>query len=229
MNAPLISKLLAPQPQTVELSIDGRTVQARADETIWAVAQREGTTIPHLCHKEGLEPAGNCRACMVEVEGERTLAASCCRSVAAGMKVQTQSDRALAARKMVVELLMSDAGATHQRVHARFGTQPLGAATRRAFGAPAGARARLRRGRPHASGHRRQSRRLHPVHALPAGLPGHPGQRRDRPGVPRSACADQLRHRRHSGQFQLRRLRRMRAGLSDRRADAGPRCRAGAR
>jgi formate dehydrogenase major subunit len=112
MNAPLISKLLAPQPQTVELSIDGRTVQARANETIWTVAQREGTTIPHLCHKEGLEPAGNCRVCMVEVEGERTLAASCCRSVSAGMKVQTHSDRALAARKMVVELLMSDAGAT---------------------------------------------------------------------------------------------------------------------
>ncbi|HWH74256.1 MAG TPA: molybdopterin-dependent oxidoreductase, partial [Methylibium sp.] len=112
MNAPLVSKLLAPPAPTVEFTLDGRLVTAQADETIWAVAQREGTTIPHLCHKEGLRPAGNCRACVVEVEGERTLAASCCRSVSAGMKVQTDSARAVTARKMVVELLMSDAGAT---------------------------------------------------------------------------------------------------------------------
>ncbi|MBA2722228.1 MAG: molybdopterin-dependent oxidoreductase, partial [Methylibium sp.] len=112
MNAPLISRLLAPQVATVELTLDGRTVTARADETIWTVAKREGTTIPHLCHNDQFVPAGNCRACMVEVDGERTLAASCCRSVAAGMKVQTESSRAVAARKMVLELLMSDAGAT---------------------------------------------------------------------------------------------------------------------
>jgi len=112
VNAPLMSKLLAPEAAQVEITLDGRSVQARADESIWTVAKREGTTIPHLCHKEGLEPAGNCRACVVEVEGERTLAASCCRNVSAGMKVQTQSARSVAARKMVVELLMSDAGAT---------------------------------------------------------------------------------------------------------------------
>jgi formate dehydrogenase major subunit len=112
MNAPLISKLLAPQVATVEFTLDGRSVTARADETIWTVAKREGTTIPHLCHNDAYVPAGNCRACMVEVDGERTLAASCCRSVAAGMKVQTASPRAVTARKMVLELLMSDAGAT---------------------------------------------------------------------------------------------------------------------
>jgi len=112
VNAPMTPKMLAPESAAVEFVLDGRSIVARADETIWTVAKREGTTIPHLCHKEGLEPAGNCRACVVEVEGERTLAASCCRTVAAGMKVQTQSARSVAARKMVVELLMSDAGAT---------------------------------------------------------------------------------------------------------------------
>ena len=112
MNAPLTSKLLAPQAATVEFSLDGRAVTARADETVWSVARREGTTIPHLCHKDGLTPAGNCRACVVEIEGERALAASCCRTVSAGMKVQTQAPRAVAARRMVVELLASDAGAT---------------------------------------------------------------------------------------------------------------------
>ena len=97
---------------TVEFTLDGKQVQARADQTLWEVAQREGTAIPHLCHKEGLTPAGNCRACVVEVESERTLAASCCRNVSAGMKVNTQSDRSVKARAMVVELLLSDAGQT---------------------------------------------------------------------------------------------------------------------
>lgn len=112
MNAPTPHQLLSALAPTVEFTLDGKAVQARPDETLWQVAQREGTAIPHLCHKEGLTPAGNCRACVVEVEGERTLAASCCRNVSAGMKVKTDSPRSQAARKMVVELLMSDAGHT---------------------------------------------------------------------------------------------------------------------
>ena len=112
MNAPALHGLLEVEAPTVEFTLDGRTVTARADQTLWQVAKREGNTVPHLCHKEGLTPAGNCRACVVEVEGERTLAASCCRNVAAGMKVNTQSDRSVKARAMVVELLLSDAGRT---------------------------------------------------------------------------------------------------------------------
>jgi formate dehydrogenase major subunit len=89
-------------------TLDGRMVDARAGETILQVAQREGIAIPHLCHKDGLEPVGNCRVCMVEVDGERVLAPSCCRQPSAGMQVKTQSERALAAQKMVLELLQSD-------------------------------------------------------------------------------------------------------------------------
>ena len=63
MNAPLASGLLAPAP-SVEFTLDGRTVTARAGETIWSVARREGHEIPHLCHTDGLTPVGNCRACM---------------------------------------------------------------------------------------------------------------------------------------------------------------------
>jgi formate dehydrogenase major subunit len=112
MNAPMLHGLLrAEEAPMVEFTLDGKPVRARTDQTLWQVAQAQGTAIPHLCHKEGLTPAGNCRACVVEVEGERTLAASCCRNVAAGMKVQTQSERSLQARAMVVELLLSDAGA----------------------------------------------------------------------------------------------------------------------
>src|SRR6266566_2064911 len=73
----------------------GRLV-ARDGETIWQVAQRRGIDIPHLCYspEPGYRPDGNCRACMVEVEGERVLAASCIRKPTAGMKVRTASERA---------------------------------------------------------------------------------------------------------------------------------------
>ena len=75
--------------------------------------------------------------------------------------------------------------------------------------------------------HRRQPRRLHPVHALPARLPRRAGQRRHRPGLPRRARQDRVRHGRPDGRLHLRGLRRVRAGLPDRRADAGARCGAG--
>ena len=64
---------------SLQFTLDGREVTAHADETIWQVAEREGTNIPHLCYspEPGYRPDGNCRACMVEIEGERVLAASC--------------------------------------------------------------------------------------------------------------------------------------------------------
>ena len=94
----------------VSFTLDGREVIAHDGETIWQVAQRLGTEIPHLCHspEPGYRPDGNCRACMVEIEGERVLAASCIRKPTAGMKVRTASDRAKAARRTVFELLLAD-------------------------------------------------------------------------------------------------------------------------
>jgi formate dehydrogenase major subunit len=94
----------------VMFELDGVQVQAHPDETLWEVARRVGTSIPHLCHRPqpGYRPDGNCRACMVEIEGERVLAASCMRTPMAGMKVRTQSDRAVRARGMVMELLVAD-------------------------------------------------------------------------------------------------------------------------
>jgi formate dehydrogenase major subunit len=90
--------------------LDGREVEAQEGETIWQVAQRLGTEIPHLCHtpQPGYRPDGNCRACMVEIEGERVLAASCKRQPITGMKVQSASARAKTARKLVFELLLAD-------------------------------------------------------------------------------------------------------------------------
>ena len=92
----------------VEFKLNGRTVVGRADETIIQTAKQHGVEIPHLCYKDGLRPDGNCRACVVEVKGERVLAPSCCRYPKDGMEVTTDSPRARSAQKMVVELLLSD-------------------------------------------------------------------------------------------------------------------------
>ena len=101
---------------TVRFTLDGRDVAAAPGETIWDVARREGTTIPHLCHRPepGYRPDGNCRACVVEVEGERVLAASCVRRPSEGMVVRTGGARAEGARRMVFELLASDMPARHE-------------------------------------------------------------------------------------------------------------------
>ena len=94
----------------ITFELDGQTVEAEPGETIWQVAQRHGTKIPHLCWHPapGYRADGNCRACMVEVEGERVLAASCQRKPAQGMKVKSASERARKSREMVFELLMAD-------------------------------------------------------------------------------------------------------------------------
>ncbi|MEA2833604.1 MAG: formate dehydrogenase major subunit, partial [Methylobacteriaceae bacterium] len=90
--------------------LDGKQVEALPGETIWQVAKRQGREIPHLCYTPAPDyrPDGNCRACMVEIEGERVLAASCKRMPAVGMKVKSQSERATKAQKMVMELLVAD-------------------------------------------------------------------------------------------------------------------------
>ena len=94
--------------ETITFSLNGREVSGLQGEPILEVARREGIEIPHLCYKPGLDAVGNCRACVVEIAGERTLAPSCCRSATAGMKVTTDSERALKSQKLVLELLQSD-------------------------------------------------------------------------------------------------------------------------
>ena len=94
----------------IKFTLDGEEVEARPGETIWQVANRRGVEIPHLCYSPapGYRPDGNCRACMVEIEGERVLAASCIRKPTSGMKVTSASERAKESRKLVFELLVSD-------------------------------------------------------------------------------------------------------------------------
>src|SRR6476469_2267107 len=93
-----------------QCELDGQQVEAVNGETIWQVAKRQGREIPHLCYspEPDYRPDGNCRACMVEIEGERVLAAPCKRTPTIGMKVKSGSQRAVAAQKMVMELLVAD-------------------------------------------------------------------------------------------------------------------------
>ncbi|MCU7930800.1 MAG: formate dehydrogenase subunit alpha [Candidatus Thiodiazotropha sp. (ex Codakia rugifera)] len=101
-----------PSDQAINFILDGRPVSAVPGETLLETAQRTGTEIPHLCYKSGLRADGNCRACMVEIEGERVLAASCCRTPSEGMVVNSNGTRPRKAQKLVLELLQSDIAET---------------------------------------------------------------------------------------------------------------------
>ncbi|HYF58235.1 MAG TPA: formate dehydrogenase subunit alpha [Burkholderiaceae bacterium] len=117
MNAPTRTGALAADPSAapIRFTLDGRPLEARPGETILECADRHGTAIPRLCHKDGYRPDGNCRACVVEIDGERTLAPSCCRAPVEGMAVKAGSERARASQRMVLELLLAEAPAAAHR------------------------------------------------------------------------------------------------------------------
>src|SRR5213082_2512408 len=77
-------------PTAKTFTIDDRDIDIRDGETIFRAARRLGIKLPHLCYlpKPGYRPDGNCRVCMVEIEGERVLAASCIRTPTPGMRMQ---------------------------------------------------------------------------------------------------------------------------------------------
>src|SRR3954462_7752770 len=92
----------------IEFKLNGQTVVGRPNEKIIETAKKHGIDIPHLCHGGNQRSDGNCRACVVEIKGERALAPSCCRFPTPGMEVTTNSPRALGSQKMVLELLLAD-------------------------------------------------------------------------------------------------------------------------
>ncbi|MEA3292263.1 MAG: formate dehydrogenase subunit alpha, partial [Pseudomonadota bacterium] len=115
-------------PGEIRFTLDGDNLSALPGETILQAARRHGVAIPHLCYRDGLRSDGNCRACMVEIEGERTLAAACSRTPGEGMIVRSDDGRARRAQKMVLELLQSDMPATTRAQHNEldYWTQELG-------------------------------------------------------------------------------------------------------
>lgn len=92
----------------IRLNIDGREVESEGGVTILEAARKAGIEIPHLCYRDDLTPTSACRLCVVEVEGARTLIASCAYPAADKMVVKTQTERVLDARRLVIEFLLSD-------------------------------------------------------------------------------------------------------------------------
>lgn len=103
-----MSAMLDQKLSPIEFELDGKPVMAHEGESILKAAERHGVSIPRLCYTDGMRAEGNCRACVVEIEGERTLAPSCCRAVQPGMKVKATSDRARKSQNMVLEMLLAE-------------------------------------------------------------------------------------------------------------------------
>lgn len=90
------------------LTIDGKMVTGVVGETIFVVAWNNNIRIPRLCHVGGISDAGACRLCLVEVEGQRKLMASCMTPVEEGMVVHTNTERLQAHRRLIIELLFAE-------------------------------------------------------------------------------------------------------------------------
>jgi len=92
----------------INLTINGRQVQAREGQSVLDVAWANGISIPTLCHHPDLKPVGACRLCVVEVEKMRGLIASCTLPASEGMVVHTDTPKVIEERKFILEMLLSD-------------------------------------------------------------------------------------------------------------------------
>src|SRR3989442_5408911 len=94
-------------PGMIDITLDGQPIRVPASTSVFDAARMNGINIPTLCHLQNQTPVGVCRLCVVDT-GARVLAASCVRPVEPGIKAVTNSEKVLAARKTVLELMMSD-------------------------------------------------------------------------------------------------------------------------
>ena len=92
----------------ITVYIDDKKIEANPGVTILQAANMEGINIPTLCHREDLITKGNCRVCIVEIEGAPRLEPACSTYIADGMKINTKSEKVLAARRSIIELLLSN-------------------------------------------------------------------------------------------------------------------------
>jgi bidirectional [NiFe] hydrogenase diaphorase subunit len=99
---------MSPHSKVKTLTIDGRPVSGREDESILEVARENNIRIPTLCHLSGLHSVGACRLCLVEIRGSSRLLPACVTVVREGMEVVTSSDRLAKYRRMILELLFAE-------------------------------------------------------------------------------------------------------------------------
>ena len=208
----------------ITFTLDGREVTALPEETIWQAAQRLGTSRSRIC--AGCPSPDTGRTAIAAPAWSRSRASACCRLPASGSRRRGHEGqhrdraRAKASRQLVFELLLADQPAradAHDPDLANSGSWADALGRHRE---PVSRARSTPRAGPQPPGDGGAARRLHPVQSLRARLPRSAGQRRDRHGRPRPRREDRLRLRRPDGQQHLRRLRRMRPGLPDRRVDA---------
>lgn len=107
-NAALATNGQVPDRKLVTITVNGKQVQVGANQSLLNALKEAGVEVPTLCHRNGLHEAGACRVCVVEVQGMRTLVASCTQPVADGMVVKTHTPRVRQARKVVLELQLAN-------------------------------------------------------------------------------------------------------------------------
>ena len=91
-----------------EITINGKTIGARAGETILQAAQDARIHIPTLCHLEGVSDVSACRMCLVEIEGSNKLVPACAMPIEEGMKIKTDTPQLQEYRRMIIELLFAE-------------------------------------------------------------------------------------------------------------------------
>ena len=89
------------------VEINNQEVSAKKGETILALLNRNGISVPTLCNLTGMTPTGSCRMCIVEVEGIQDLVPACSHPVEEWMRIKTHSPRVMKARRTIVELLLA--------------------------------------------------------------------------------------------------------------------------
>ena len=94
--------------ETINLTIDGKPIKAKKGSTILEAALNNGIEIPHLCYKKGLSSVGACRVCLVKIKGRPGMVTSCTTEVAEGMEVIAFDEEINEARKLIVELILSE-------------------------------------------------------------------------------------------------------------------------
>ena len=93
---------------TVNITMDGRKIEAREGQTILETSREHGIRIPTLCYHKDLSPSGNCRICVVEVTNSRFLQAACTTKTWEGMEILTRTEKVLKSRKLSLELMLAN-------------------------------------------------------------------------------------------------------------------------
>jgi len=92
----------------INLTINNKKISAEEGTTIFEAARHNNILIPHFCYMENVHQIGSCRICVVEVEGAKTLLASCVTAIKEGMVIQTNTEKVRKVRKVIYELMLSD-------------------------------------------------------------------------------------------------------------------------